>query len=57
SHLFELYYRSDEVRSRKIQGTGLGLFIVRSLVEAHGGTISVQSEPDAGSVFTISLPL
>ncbi|MBE2197824.1 MAG: HAMP domain-containing histidine kinase [Anaerolinea sp.] len=55
--LFELYYRTDEARERKILGTGLGLFIVRSLVEAHGGRVSVQSAQNVGTVFTVWLPL
>ena len=38
-------------------GTGLGLFIARSIAEAHGGTLGVESEPDRGSVFTLELPL
>ncbi len=43
--------------SEQIDGTGLGLFIVRSLTEAHGGTVAASSTPGQGSLFTISLPL
>jgi signal transduction histidine kinase len=38
-------------------GTGLGLFIARSIAEAHGGTLDVSSRPDAGATFTLTLPL
>lgn len=54
--IFERFYRHDEESSRA-KGLGLGLYICRSLVEAHGGTISVSSEPGAGSTFTFTLPL
>ncbi len=54
--LFTPFYRADSVMSAQISGTGLGLSISRSLVELHGGTISVQSTPDVGSVFRFTLP-
>jgi len=56
-HIFEPFYRVDENRSRSTGGTGLGLTLVRSTVEAMAGQVSVRSGPDQGSVFTIRLPL
>jgi signal transduction histidine kinase len=55
-HIFEPFYRGREAVSRQIQGSGLGLHLVRRIVEAHGGTVTVQSEPGRGSVFIIDLP-
>ena len=53
---FELYYRSEDVRSSKIQGSGLGLFIVKTLIQAHKGDISAESTPGKGSTFTFWVP-
>jgi signal transduction histidine kinase len=54
--IFEPFYRGNQGKRFK-QGMGLGLTIARDLVEAHGGSISLESEPDNGSTFTIHLPL
>ncbi len=53
--LFEPFFRTDS--AGEIQGTGLGLPIVKAIIEAHDGVISVVSEPNVGTSFTISLPL
>jgi len=55
-HIFEPFYRGREAVSKQIQGSGLGLNLVARIAEAHGGKVSVTSEPGKGSVFTISLP-
>ena len=54
--VFERFYRVDRARSRETGGTGLGLAIVKHVVENHGGDVSVQSELDRGTTFTVRLP-
>ncbi|MFC7616399.1 sensor histidine kinase [Actinokineospora soli] len=54
--LFERFYRADNTRGRSVEGTGIGLSLVRSLVELHGGAIGVASEVDVGTVVTVRLP-
>lgn len=55
--LFAPYHRCDTVHHRKIKGTGLGLYLTKALVEAHGGWIRAESELGKGSTFTFALPL
>jgi two-component system phosphate regulon sensor histidine kinase PhoR len=54
--VFERFYRVDKARSRELGGTGLGLSIVKHVCKAHGGSVTVESAPAAGSVFAVRLP-
>ncbi len=54
--IFERFYRVDKSRSRKLGGTGLGLSIVRHVAHAHGGAVTVESEPGRGSTFRLRVP-
>ncbi|GGG15871.1 sensor histidine kinase [Paenibacillus abyssi] len=56
-HVFDRFYRSDSSRTRKHGGAGLGLSISQSIVEAHNGAISVESEPGKGCTFRFTLPI
>jgi two-component system OmpR family sensor kinase len=56
SHVFDRFYRCDDGRSRSEGGSGLGLSIVASIVEAHGGGVSVETAPGEGARFRVVLP-
>src|SRR5205814_1821943 len=56
-HVFEPFRRAESINTRTVGGLGLGLAIVRHIVEAHGGTVSADSDgPGSGSVFVVRIP-
>ena len=55
-HIFETFYREDKSRSRKIGGAGLGLSIVKGIIEQHGGNVVYQPNHPKGSIFIVSIP-
>lgn len=57
SSLFQKFFRGGDYRNRTIQGTGLGLYITKELVDKHRGTIDIQSKLDEGTTVTVKLPI
>lgn len=55
-HIFDRFYRGIKSRNRSTGGSGLGLAIVHDIIAAHGGTITVESRPDQGTRFQLSIP-
>ncbi len=56
-HIFEEFYRADNVKAEAIEGTGLGLSIVKQILDTHSGEIWVESEQDKGTTFSFTLPI
>ncbi len=57
AHLFDLYHRTSSARMSKVGGLGLGLFIVKSIIDAHAGRVEVSSEIGRGTTFQVQIPL
>ncbi len=57
ARIFDRFYRAEGAARRQVPGTGLGLALAHDLVELHGGTLEVESNPGSGSTFTVHLPL
>ena len=57
AHLFERFYRVEKSRTQDAGGTGLGLAIAKEITEAHGGRISVESQPGVGTSVLLELPV
>lgn len=55
-HVFDRFYRADSARLRQVTGTGLGLAIVQSIMQLHGGTVSLESELGCGTAVTLKFP-
>ncbi len=56
-HICERFYRGEASRKQQVQGSGLGLAIVKEIVELHGGRVTIESQVDVGSTFTVYAPL
>jgi signal transduction histidine kinase len=54
--IFEPFYRGEQTRAQRVQGTGLGLSLVKTTVERQKGTVEVHNSPSGGAQFTLRLP-
>jgi signal transduction histidine kinase len=55
--IFDRFYQVDGSTTRRYSGVGLGLALVKEIVESHGGRVTVESQPDKGSLFRVMLPV
>ncbi len=55
SHIFEEFYRADNVKTQAVEGTGLGLSIVKQILDTHGGKIWIKTKQDQGTTFSFTL--
>jgi len=55
--IFERFYRTRQARGTNVRGSGIGLSLVKHIAEAHGGTVTVDSEPGRGAAFIVDIPL
>jgi signal transduction histidine kinase len=55
--IFDRFYRGGDELTRMVKGSGLGLTLVKQIIQAHKGSVQVESEPEKGSIFTIKLPI
>jgi signal transduction histidine kinase len=55
-HIFDPFFRGQRARQDQIHGTGLGLSLVKKIVEAHGGIVAVHSQPSQGTQFVLQIP-
>jgi two-component system, OmpR family, phosphate regulon sensor histidine kinase PhoR len=55
--IFDRFYRARAVRGKNARGSGIGLSLVKHIAEAHGGRVTVESEPGKGAAFSVSIPL
>ncbi|NLJ09366.1 MAG: sensor histidine kinase, partial [Treponema sp.] len=55
--IFEAFYRGEQAKTKQVPGSGLGLNVVRRIIETHGGTVTCEALGDLGALFVIKLPL
>jgi two-component system phosphate regulon sensor histidine kinase PhoR len=55
--IFDRFYRTRQARGTNVRGAGIGLSLVKHIAEAHGGTVTIDSEPGCGAAFIVDLPL